>query len=486
MRARPLVALLLLIAAPATAQPPAAPPIAHDLTTRYRFIEIYTTTDARAPAGSIGLYRVAYRLKESQAIDQAGGTPRRTERSRQAVYTERAAVVSPVDGKITDFVRQYETVKLAPDAGLKVPERLPIWYKDVPDDDPILYSLAAGKTLTDADYRLITADLLLPELGRDLLPPTPLRVGDSWRVSPEAAEDLLGMRVGEGGLVGKLAEVKTPEPGKPARLAVLDLSGKVTTDEGPTQVRAQVTFGFNAPAAAAEDAAIEARGAILKLSLAQSSAAPASPRDERLKINRKRELVLERKLAAGVPLAIPPTPPKPTPENSWLAYVDRANRFSFKHPQSMKVTTEDQLNGTGNPADPDSVYLVDARPDAGDRPDLIRLIFVPKAPGRPDDFFKGLKEKFQQADQVEILPGATQTLPPAEWPEARATRTELAVKQNSNRGIRVHIYGYVLQFKRDAALTVEATTTQDAPSTFRKSVEAMLKTFRPDAGAAGK
>lgn len=488
MRARLLVATaaaLLLSIPPTAAQQPAAPP-AHDLTTRYRFIEIYTVQDARAPVGSIGVYRVAYRLKENQSIDQAGGTPKRTERTRQAVYTERAAAVSPVDGKITDLVRQYESVKIVPDPGVKALEKLPIWYKTVPDDDPILYSLAAGKSLTDADYRLATADILLPELGHDLLPPTPLRVGDTWRVSPEAAEDLLGQRVAEGALTGRLAEVKIPEPGKPARVAVLDLSGKVTTEEGSTQVHAQVSFAFNAPAVAAEDAAIEARGAIVKLALAQTSTAPASPRDERLKINRKRELVVERKRGEGVPLAIPATPPKLTPENSWLAYVDRAGRFSFRHPQSMKVTSEDQLNGPGGAADPDSVYLIDVRPDAGDRPDLVKLSFVPRAPGRPDDFFKGLKEKWQQADQVEILPGATQLLPVGEWPEARAHRTELAVKQNSNRGIRVHIYGYVLQFKRDAALTVEASTTQEAPSTFRKSVEGMLKTFRPEASTGGK
>src|SRR5438067_1789774 len=73
------VAAGLLLPPAAVAQPPARPagdqaPAAADLTTRYRFLERYTTTDKVGP-GVIGTYRVGFRETETTTTDAPRGAP---------------------------------------------------------------------------------------------------------------------------------------------------------------------------------------------------------------------------------------------------------------------------------------------------------------------------------------------------------------------------------------------------------------------------
>ena len=58
-----------------------------DLASRYRFSEKYTTDDERTVAGLVGPYRVAIVEVVKDSFDSPQGAPKRTESSRQAIFT---------------------------------------------------------------------------------------------------------------------------------------------------------------------------------------------------------------------------------------------------------------------------------------------------------------------------------------------------------------------------------------------------------------
>jgi hypothetical protein len=134
---------------PAPAENPAKPPAATagqeaavtpgvgSLTAKYRLQERFTSKDVtkneKSTAGMIGQYQVGFREKIS-----TGKEPLVT----QAIFTERPAMVSPVDERlVTELIRKYESVKITPnpfkdrkDAPLH--QNLTIWYRRESADTP--------------------------------------------------------------------------------------------------------------------------------------------------------------------------------------------------------------------------------------------------------------------------------------------------------------------------------------------------------------
>lgn len=468
----------------ATAQEPTpARPLANgpkpggvvDLITRYQLLESYST---KGDPGAIGAYRVAFRETESEVVEVAQGAPGRTQRSIQAVYTERPVQVGFDDARnVTSLVRRYEIIRASPDPFTKILGRpllegLTIWYQKRPDDAPLILSLTPGRRMLEAEHQFALGKVFMPNLGF-VLPEFPRRIGESWDIPPEGAEELIGQNLSGGGLIGKLSAIQA-EPKGSGQVAVIDVSGRVSTPAGDTLARARVLFAFASPAFKAkverdEKDLVEVRGAIVKVSLGQSSTAvEAGPKrgEERLKHIVKREMVLERRLdadAAG--LTVPSAPPEETEENSWLTYVDLKGRFTFRHPQDLSLIGGESL---------DVIHLGHRRESGGD---LVELTFIPKGKASPDEFFKGRAQPRSKLG-LEIIPGATRTL--ADWPESmRAVRAEAAARPSGRGGPDgMYFFDYAVQFSQNASLTVSATTTGEAPLVFRDGIEGMLKTFR--------
>jgi hypothetical protein len=209
---------------------------------------------------------------------------------------------------------------------------------------------------------------------------------------------------------------------------------------------------------------------IQRVSLAQEIVGSAPPPDDRLKITTSRELILERRAGnADAPELSPPKePPALTIENSWLTYVDSGNRFTFRHPQQLRVM----------PPRPDvTVYLLNARTAGAD---YIFLSLVPRGDLNPDAFQKAVAAELE-AKGVELIPGQSEWLPEADWPKMKVHRASMAMMpkgRNTVGGPRFHEFDYIVQTGRDQGLQVRATTNSDPPTEFRQEVEAMLKTFQ--------
>ena len=188
-------------------------------------------------------------------------------------------------------------------------------------------------------------------------------------------------------------------------------------------------------------------------------------------------MVFERKRPGPEPLLIIPDPaPEPTPQNSWLTYNDKDNRFHLRHPQEY----EPESRGV------DKILFKRFRTDGFD--DLVELTYKSRPQGRPDAFFKNIVAGFSAKPGVELLGGVGEKLPAADWPNVSAHHMEAALTTDAGPGqpsSRRFIDAYVLQFARDVQIEVFANTLQDDPSTFRKQVREMLKTVALD-GAKGK
>lgn len=448
------------------------PEVVADLVTRYHLLESYST---KGEPGAIGAYRVAFRETENRVDEVAQGAPRRAQRSIQAVYTERPVQVGVDDERqVISLVRRYETMRASQDPFTKILghpllEGLTIWYQKRANDAPLILSLTPGRRLLEAERQFAVEKVFMPGLAF-VLPEFPRRIGENWDIPFEAAEELIGQNISGGGLIGKLSAIQA-DPKGTGQVAVIDVSGRVSTQAGDTLVRARVLFAFQPPASRAKDEKdlIEARGAIVRVSLGQSSTAvEVGPKrgEERLKQMLKRELVLERRLDAdAASLTAPSAPPEVTEENSWLTYVDLKGRFTFRHPQDLLLIGGESL---------DVIHLGHRRETGGD---LMELTFTPRGKTPPDEFFKGRAERRSKLG-LEIIPGATQAL--AGWPESmRAIRAEAAARPSSRGGPDgMYFFDYVVQFSQNASLTVGATTTGEAPLAFRDGIEATLKTFR--------
>jgi hypothetical protein len=449
---------------------------AADLATRYRLLERYTTNDEKAGPGVVGTYKVAFKETESVSQENPRGAPERRQHTQQVVMTERPAEISTLDDRVvTTLVRRYEAVRVTPDTWTKAMGPRPlngltVLYRPQAEGAPRVLSLTPDRGLLDADFTFTTTTVFVPSLAL-VLPEVPVHVGDIWAVPRDGADALVAAQVSEGGLRCKLLRVQ-PGPGAAdGRVATLDVSGRVVTTDGDTTVHAELQFAFT-EGQPDKDSIVEARGAITKLSLAQVSAGFIKREDrpeDRAKRTRKRELVLERKLeAGGPPLEVLATLPEPTEGNSWLTYVDPEARFHFRFPQEFRTPD-------GIVQKQDNFTLSRLLPESAD---VIRLRFTPKGQVKPDDFFKGFFDDFRQKLGAEVLKGATRSLPESEWPGVRVTRAEAAVSFTGQGPRRLHLFGYVLQFARNASLSAGATTFQPSPTGFRNEVEAILKTFR--------
>lgn len=487
-------------------QPPASGPrSARDLISRYRFSERYTNVPSPSDDAMIGQYRVGIResLQEDDSKAQSPakrGEPKGAEPAKKRVpqenlvqetsliYVERPAEVSGL-GQVKSLVRHYERARLTTTATNQLPgphslEGMTILFRPQTDDLPEIVNLTPEKPLRESDYRFAALQLFVPNLTV-LLPPSPLRVGDTWPISKLGVRTLVeGQRILSGGLVGTLVDVRTEE-NTDQMLAVLDISGRIVVQRGTVAirmaVRAQLEFAFSRareeegkPARPSrEEGTIEARGGITRLSMAVNGTAMSDHAQRDI----KRELVFERQLTgSGRPLELPETLPQPTEENSWLTYVDPENRFFFQHPQELHQPQEYGLTKTTAPG---VVELMHIRFGTGR--DWISLDFQPKSDRKAEDIHKSVFDDWKNK-KLDVLEGTVGWLPEGAWPGKRVYRFEAVIlgRGRSAQGVeRVHFDGYVVQLKgNDGALLVQSTTAQDAPLAFRKDVEAMLRTFQ--------
>ncbi len=322
-----------------------------------------------------------------------------------------------------------------------------------------------------------------------LLPEFPVQLYDVWPLDRRGLSALLTEPVAQANVRAKLADVRPAEAGTGGeQVAIIDLSGQVVTRQGPTQLNAQVEFTFTpapsagaaAAAPVAADAPVDGHGGISKVRLAQVTTVPRQGAEGPLGGSTRRELILQRRWPGDGPaLDQPATPPQPTPENSWLTYVDLEGRFSVRYPQEYSHDYEVGLHNL--------VALRKMAGPAAERPDSLVLAFFDDQQPRADTVFPGFFEKHRQYG-FEVRSTQPITLPAAQWPGMEVRRVEAALTPNPNAAAtnpaagqlpqRLHFDGYLLLFGRNAALTAEAVTAQDRAATFRDEVEAILKTFR--------
>ena len=162
------------------------------------------------------------------------------------------------------------------------------------------------------------------------------------------------------------------------------------------------------------EAAIDAKGYISKVSLAQEVSASLPGNDGRLKQTVRLERVLERRPVsqAGVVaniLEVPTPDPVANVANSWLIYDDPQGRFHLLHPQELRVD-----------AYPDGgIDLLDRRPDGQDVI-TIGLNAKTQDPQRdrlaadPIQAKKQLEDQWKQSGE-KMVPGISGWLPETEW-----------------------------------------------------------------------
>ncbi|MBX6313416.1 MAG: hypothetical protein IRY99_10945, partial [Isosphaeraceae bacterium] len=428
---------------------------APDLITRYRFLERYALKGRRAEPGLIDQYRVAFKETLKTETETARGTPRREEWVRQAIFAERPAAISSLnEGLVTDLVRRYDKVHIVPNPWARLSGRdswegLTLWLHIQPSGPPRVMVLSEGRPLMAQEYRFATDHLYVPDLGF-VLPELPSRVGDTWRIPRQGTSALVDSAISSGVLTGRLMTVR-PDPDGLGMIAVIDAGGRLGTlqeqgtvhgrpeiIEGKTAINARLEFAFPPPSPTSgtahreeEGPIVDARGAIIRVRLAQVDEVPQGP-DSRLRRTTRRELVLERHLGAeGGELIVPDPPPQPTVENSWLLYLDPEGRYHFRFPQEFQVAP---APGAG----PGTLALTRERPEGGD---MVMLDFRDKAQIRPEEFFQSVLKTWKER-VFEVLPGATQVLPEADFPDVRVHRTEAAMKVPSRGGVsgaRLHL-----------------------------------------------
>ncbi len=454
---------------PAAADPD-APKVVGDLATRYRFSERYTNRSEKAPAGATGQYQVAFR-ETTTSDDLKGKEPRVV----QAIFSERPAEVSPVDERVvTDSIRHYTSVTIAPDPWKDRKDRRPLedltlWYRELVDEAPLVLVLTPDRLLRDEEYRFAIDYAFVTGLAF-VLPDQPVRVGETWKVARPGAVALVNDLVREGSLTAKLVEVRAYPKDPKTQVAVITVTGHLMTGDSDvydTALNARVEFAFTPPAKS--EAVVDAAGAIEKVRLGQVSTLRVSGLTKTR--TKRRDLSLDRRRPGGDPiLPIPKPTPQATPANSWLTYVDPKGRYQLRHPQGFQPTlVRDQPNS------------VDLRYPHGREspPDIIRLTFVDKPAGRPEDSFKLLVDDWRRRG-TDVQLGLSAKLPEADWPNRSVHHMDAALTENdpSGRPSRRYFETYVIQFPRNISLFINATTFQDQPEAFRAGVRDMAKSVQ--------
>ena len=489
---------LAALAAVLVARPPAAaaqgpPPSAAesgspvDLTTRFHFLERYSSTEERSRLDAIGPYKVGVRETNKVLIEKPQGAPERDEWTTQAIYTERSARMSG-SATVSAVVRRYEAFQQDPDPSAK-PSRprplqgLTIWYQLQPGEAPQVLSLVPDRGLREDEFQIIDRQVFLPELSA-LLPTLPVRIGDTWRIPRARLAALLGDRPVRGNpLTGTLKEVRKGVKG-PNWEATLGVTGRLLLPEGETLINAAVRFQFPPPSPEAAPAAgkgdgdgstVEAPGAILEVRMALSSSAALPGTNSRLKKISTRDVVVGRQLSTqGATLTPPEAPPTPTEANSWLTYEDPLGRFHFRHPQSHRPVPQPDSN---------SVLLNDPRPTGPDPIDIRLQVGADRQRLDPEFHRKQLEAEWDR-NHFEVIRGPAEWLDDPGWEKAkmRVFRIEAALSLGSptTRTVqRIHADYYLVLLPRES-LFVTSMTGEDPPLPFRKQVETLIRTFRLD------
>lgn len=451
---------------------PNAPKSVGDLTVRYRLQERFTNREAPVPLSMIGQFQVGFR--ETFTTPDAIQKENRT-RVTQAIFSERPVVINPSDERVvTDSVRHYSKISMSPDPWKGRTDRRPlddltIWYRQVSGDVPLVMVLTPGRSLRDEEYRFAINYAFVTDLAF-VLPDSPIRIGDKWKINPTGATALVNDEIREGSLAGKLVEIHAHPTDPKLQVAVLNISGKVVTGLGQdifdNGINARLDFVF--VPGEKENGTRDAPGAIEKLLLAQVGElrVPGGVRSR----TRKRDLNFEMKRPGTDPLLTIPRPtPQPTPENAWLTFSDPKGRFHIRHPQEF----EPKLI-----ADPNVIRLLHLRADGGDAVDVK---YVEKPTSQPEVLFKTLVEEWRKGiPGVDVQLGISERLPAAEWPDTSVSHMEAALNYVDPQGRPVHrlFDAYYLLFPQNISLQVTATTFQEQPDAFRAQVQAMLKTAK--------
>ncbi len=460
-----------------------------DLANRYRFTERYPREDGRELPGSLGPYRVGLFEVVKDVIDQPQGAPRRSELTRQAIFIERATEQAGIGGVIGS-VRFYERYATRPADPSKLMGATPLDGLSIATrfrsaDWPLVGSLNDRKP-TDYEFEVVARQMIVPQLNL-ILPGQAIRLGDSWRVPRRAAQALLGEPGAKGDtLVGKFDELRKEVDG-PRLVALVRVTGRITTPTGESAVNAEVQFTFQADTPAktpldnvtgrTTEGLLEARGAITEVRMGRTTTGPL-PGPGRLKYQTTREVTMRRQLDLG-PLgaSLPrfPSAPKVNDPNHWLTWLDPSGRFRLNHPQDLLPPERPALA----PGEPGSAALV--RTLRGGT-DLIQVDFVGKALG-PDDLKAKLAAKY---GKIKVIQGEEAWLPELDWPNRKVYRVEAAVEAPnptdgpSSRSTRLHFDGYLIQTTQASSLLVIATTDREPVAPFRREVEQILKTIEVD------
>ncbi|MGC8643489.1 MAG: hypothetical protein ACP5XB_26835, partial [Isosphaeraceae bacterium] len=419
----------------------AQPGDAQALSAHYRFLERYT--DDPTKTDFLNSYRVATLETVKMRTENPQGAPSSNQMVVQTIYTERVAKLTK-DGQVAELIRRYDRASLKSTLEIrpfktKLLENMTILYRLQPSVVPEVLSLT-GRQMRQAEYNTIVQQTFLPGLVM-MLPPQPVRVGDTWTIPRMAAWALLGSQPSRDGydLMGEVLPIRKNTTGK-SMTAVFAVKGQCLVEQGPSGINAIIEFTFDpSPAQAGSgtggrttlpaspsslfpkpdqtgEGNFDAPGYLSKIRLAQETTQLIGDEDSRLKQMVRREVRLERRLVdkarepgAGT-LEVPNPLPSATVENSWLIYDDPAGRLHLLHPQEMKVAKQYPDGG---------VDLLDRRPDGQD---VIQLVLVPKTgdPRRDRLAADPIQEKKQLEDEwkrrgVKVLPGTSGWLPESDW-----------------------------------------------------------------------
>lgn len=481
------ISLWLLLSAGVSAQTP-APVKSDDSKTKspqvYRFRETHGVVEGQTLAKAAPQFEVTLVERLKAREDQTQGAPKISEQTQRAVFVERPAQVS-FQGDITALVRKYNSVKIGENANKaksdpRMLEGLTAWVEPRLSEAPRVISLS-NRQVRDVEYQRISVHPFLPALSI-LLPVLPVKIGESWRISPNGAFALAQCRPGndeKDGLRGKLLEVKDgPNAGE--KTAIISIAGKGQgLWDGDLAVNARVEFRFPAPIGSAANAeVINAPGTIAKLSVGQMETVLLEGKRNTLKRYLSREWIVTRQsIAPGEALlTIPAASPQPTMANSWLSMdlqdSESQNTIKLRYPQDYRPSPDPESNG---------LFLIRRQPNG---PDIIMLSPDFQNHVNLEAKRKGRFDSWQKAGE-KAKPGQTYTLAKADWPNREARRFEATLDRDdkdSNSTYQISFNGYVINFARKMGLYAEALTVSKGKEAdaFRQEAEQVLQSFQPE------
>lgn len=455
------------------ANPPEADqPTNRNLGTRYLFQQSFG-----GPAPALSQYQVAFRETKKETSGRAQGAPHRSEFLSVARYTEKPVDVGPIDNRmVSSVVRKYDQadVKPAPYVKPGAPpwlSRLTLWIKPRPQSYPEILVLNPPQMFLEEEYEFAaSATPFYPNLA--LLLPTQEAVGldRPWPVPALAVEALVGgLPVLQGSAEAVLKDVRPPAPGANEQVAVIGVTGRLVTDDGleqlDTQLNAEIEFTFtpaapdpNQPA----DAPVNALGGISQV----RRAATFQSANRSIEKN----MVLQCRWPGNGPvLTAPPAPPRPSPENSWLTWIDEKGRFTFSYPQSLAFKWSPQQKDQKTAI----IRLIEPESDGT----FIQLEYFEGEQPRPDDIFQGFMKQFRE-ELFTVRDSLPEKIDTQGWASPSAAVQHLEAKLTDREGRQFMREFYVVQFTKNATLVVVANTTSPEIQAFRTQIESILKTFR--------